>query len=146
MATDCVFCQIIAGILPASRIYEDAATPAFMDLRQSNPGHILVIPKTHIPTLDLVPAAIGAALMNTVVLLTGALRHGLAPEWINIWQSNGVAAGQEVFHVHVHIFPCFTGDGHMQIYPTNPTETPRDDLDRLAARLRAALPAALPTE
>jgi histidine triad (HIT) family protein len=136
----CVFCQITAGNLPASRVYEDEATLAFMDLRQSNLGHILVIPRAHIPTLDLLPAAIGAALMNTVVLLTGALRHSLAPDGINLWQSNGIAAGQEVFHVHFHIFPRFTDDGHMRVYPTSPAEPPRQELDRLAARVRAGLP------
>jgi histidine triad (HIT) family protein len=135
----CVFCQIVTGTLPASRVYEDEATLAFMDLHQSNLGHILVIPKAHIPTLDLLPAALGAALMNTVVLLTGALRHSLAPDGINLWQSNGIAAGQEVFHLHFHIFPRFTGDGHMRVYLTAPTETPRQELDRLSARIRAAL-------
>ena len=78
--------------------------------------------------------------MSTVVLLTGTLRHGLASEGINLWQSNGIAAGQEVFHVHVHIFPRFTGDGHLRVYPAEPAETSRHELDRLAARVRAALP------
>ncbi len=140
MEADCVFCRIVAGELPASIADEDEATLAFMDLRQSNPGHILVIPKAHVPMLDLLPPDLVGPLLRAVARATGALRHGLAPDGINLWQSNGIAAGQEVFHVHFHIFPRFVDDGHMHVYPTLPTETPRAELDRLAARLRAAAP------
>jgi histidine triad (HIT) family protein len=140
METDCVFCRIVARELPASVVAEDDWTLSFMDLRQSNPGHILVIPKAHIPTVDLLPPDLAGPTLRAVARATGALRHGLAPDGINIWQSNGVAAGQEVFHVHFHIFPRHAGDGHMRVYPAFPPETPRAELDRLAARLRAALP------
>ncbi len=77
--------------------------------------------------------------MQTVVLVTGAVRRGFAPDGINIWQSNGVAAGQEVFHVHLHVFPRRAGDDHLRIYPQAPPTPARAELDRLAARLRAAL-------
>lgn len=139
MSTDCVFCRIVERQVEASRVYEDDATLAFIDLRQPNPGHVLVVPKVHVPMLDQLPLDVAARLMQTVVLVTGAVRRGFAPDGINIWQSNGVAAGQEVFHVHMHVFPRRAGDDCLRIYPQAPPTPARAELDRLAARLRAAL-------
>ncbi len=137
--TDCVFCRIVERRVAASRVYEDDATLAFVDLRQPNPGHVLVVPKAHVPALDQLPLDVAARLMRTVVLMTGAVRRSFAPDGINIWQSNGAAAGQEVFHVHLHVFPRRAGDGCLRIYPEAPATPPRAELDRLAAQLRAAI-------
>ena len=101
-------------------MYEDDATLAFLDLRQPNPGHVLVVPKVHVPMLDQLPLDVAARLIQTVVLVTGAVRRGFAPDGINVWQSNGVAAGQEVFHVHLHVFPRRAGDDCLRIYPEAP--------------------------
>ncbi len=140
MADDCVFCQIVAGKIPASVVYEDERMLAFMDLHQLNPGHLLVIPKGHIPTLDQLPVNLAGPLLQTVVLLTRAVQLSIKPDGINIWQSNGEAAGQEVLHVHFHIVPRFVDDGLRQIYAVAPPVTPRSELDQLAAQIRAELP------
>lgn len=139
MADRCLFCRIIDGEIASSPVFEDAATLAIMDLRQTNEGHVLVLPKLHVETLDETPPEVAAALMQTVVRMTGAVRRTFRPDGVNVWQSNGVAAGQEVFHVHVHLFPRWTGDGHFRIYPGRAPNAPRETLDHLAHRLRQNL-------
>jgi len=134
---DCIFCQIIARKLPASLVAEDETTIAFMDLRQAVPGHVLVVPRRHAPTIyDLAPDE-GAAVMNLAIRVARSLRRVFAPAGLNLWQSNGEVAGQEVDHFHLHLHPREHGDGIWQVYPNGvPTSRPRAYLDELAARLR----------
>jgi len=108
----CVFCKIAAKEIPARMIYEDADVLAFLDINPANIGHILVTPKRHTEFFtdlrDEEAKKIIVAmknLANTVVKVVGA-------EGFNILQSNGKIAGQEVPHVHFHIIPRFSGDGH----------------------------------
>jgi len=138
--SDCVFCDIVAGREAASRVYEDDATLAFMNLRQANPGHVLVVPKAHLVTLDQLTPDVAARLFQAVVLVARAVQRCFAPDGLSIWQSNGVAAGQEIFHVHVHVFPRRAGDGFLRVYPELPACEGRATLDRLAGQLRAAIP------
>jgi histidine triad (HIT) family protein len=133
----CIFCAIVAGREPASRVYEDADTLAFMNLRQANPGHVLVIPKGHVSTIDQLPLTLAATLAQTVVRVSRAIQAAFAPDGLSVWQSNGVAAGQEIFHVHVHVFSRRAGDGFLAVYPALPPVIPRPELDQLAAQLRA---------
>ncbi len=136
MTAECIFCRIVARELPASIVYEDAATIAFLDLRQTNEGHVLVLPRTHVPTLDRLPADAFAPLMATVVAMTSAVQRCFGPDGINIWQSNGEGAAQEVPHVHFHVFPRWKNDGHFRIYPEDVANAGRDALEQLAVRLR----------
>ncbi len=135
--SDCVFCKILARQLPASFVAEDETTVAFMDLRQAVPGHVLVVPRRHAPTIyDLTPDE-GAAVMNLVIRVARGLREVLAPPGMNLWQSNGAIAGQEVDHFHLHLQPRQPGDGIWQIYPHGvPAMPARAQLDEMAARLR----------
>jgi histidine triad (HIT) family protein len=135
----CVFCGIVKSEVPASVVYEDAATLAFMDLRQTNQGHVLVVPKVHFETIDLLPSTVAAAVMATVVTMTRAVKQAICPDGVNVWQSNGEAAGQEVPHVHMHVFPRWTGDGHFRIYPDRAANMPRAGLEELALTLRSAV-------
>jgi histidine triad (HIT) family protein len=135
---DCIFCAIAAHEADASIVFEDDATIAFMDLRQMSPGHVLVIPKTHAPDIFALDDETGAAVMRAVVRVARAVRAALQPEGLNIWQSNGEAAGQEVPHVHFHVLPRVVGDGMLRIYPQRPDYPPRSELDELAARIAGA--------
>jgi histidine triad (HIT) family protein len=134
---DCTFCRIIAHQLPASFVAEDETTIAFMDLRQAVPGHVLVVPRRHAPTIcDLAPDE-GAAVMNLAVRVARSLRRVYALEGLNLWQSNGEIAGQEVDHFHLHLQPRERGDGIWQVYPHGvPASRPRAYLEEIAARLR----------
>ena len=137
--TNCLFCRIVAGELRASRVFEDAWTLAFMDLRQTNAGHVLVLPKAHVETLDALPPELAGPLMRATVRVTGAVNSCFKPDGVNVWQSNGEAAGQEVPHVHLHVFPRYADDGHFRIYPGRAPNADRSLLDGLAERLRASL-------
>ncbi|MCD6523009.1 MAG: HIT family protein [Candidatus Diapherotrites archaeon] len=108
---DCVFCDIVAGKEKASKIYEDEHTLAFMDIGQVTKGHVLVIPKRHIETIDEMSEQDALHLARTVYIITKAVKQALNAEGINIIQSNGKAAGQHIKHIHFHILPRFTGDG-----------------------------------
>lgn len=115
--SDCVFCRIIRGELDSATIYEDESTLAFMDLRQSNEGHVLVVPRRHFEQIYDLDEDTASALAGTVCKVARAVRRVYAPEGLSIWQSNDVAAFQEVPHVHWHVFPRYVGDGHLVVYP-----------------------------
>ncbi len=135
---DCVFCAIVAGSAPASIVYEDVDLLAFMDIRPVTPGHLMVIPKRHAPFLADLDEAIGARMFTVAMRLAQALRaSGLRCEGINLFLADGEAAFQEVFHVHLHVFPRFAGDAFRldadwSVAPSRP------ELDAIAAQLRDA--------
>lgn len=116
-ALDCVFCRIILGELDSATIYEDEYTLAFLNLRQSNEGHVLVVPRNHVEQIYDLDEDTACALAGTVCKVAGAVRRVYAPEGLSIWQSNGPAAFQEVPHVHWHVFPRYIDDGHLVVYP-----------------------------
>ena len=139
--SDCVFCKILARQSPASFVAEDETTVAFMDLRQPVPGHVLVVPRRHAPTIyDLTPDE-GTAVMNLAIRVARGLRDVYMPGGLNLWQSNGKIAGQEVDHFHLHLQPRKTGDGVFQFfYPHGaPAPPPQADLDEQGAHFRPAI-------
>ncbi|MGB2694722.1 MAG: HIT family protein [Dehalococcoidia bacterium] len=138
MVEDCVFCRIVAGEVEASIAYEDEATMAFMDIRQFHPGHTLIVPKRHIVDIFGLDEATGSAVMGAVAHVARAVRDVFAPDGVNIWQSTGVAAGQEVLHLHVHVLPRWNDDALLRFYPSRAGYPPRADLDQQAAKLHAA--------
>ena len=139
MTDPCVFCEIVSGTRPASVVYRDEMTLAFLDLRQFHAGHTLVIPLEHIPDVRELNAATGAALMQTVAKVTRAVDAAFPNEGISVWHSIGPAAFQEVPHLHVHIQPRYTGDGLLRVYPSEPTAPDRSTLDSYADRIRDLL-------
>jgi histidine triad (HIT) family protein len=128
-------CAIGAREAEASIVFQDPASLAFMDLRQMSPGHVLVIPKTHVADIFDLDDATGAALTSTVVRVARAVRDALRPDGINIWQSNGKAAGQEVFHVHFHVLPRMQGDGHAARLSAAPRHPSRAQLNAIARQI-----------
>ena len=108
---DCVFCGIRDGKIPAMKVYEDERTLCIMDINPLNPGHCLVITRTHAETIhDAEPADLVAA-METAQRVAGAIRASLHPGGLNILQANGAAAFQSVLHFHLHLIPRFANDG-----------------------------------
>ena len=139
MQTGCVFCEVVAGTRTASLVYERPSVIAFMDLRQFNPGHVLVVPRRHIATIFDLDDETGTELMAAMIRIARAVREAFEPDGINITQSNGEAAGQEIFHLHFHVHPRRAGDKMMHYAPVETTAPA--DLDRLAQRVREALEA-----
>jgi histidine triad (HIT) family protein len=134
----CLFCQIAAGVAPASIVYSDDAVLAFMDLRQPSPGHVLVIPKVHRATIFDVEPELAGSLFTVAAKIAHVVQSVYQPDGLNVWQSNGEAAGQEIFHFHFHIFTRTLGDHMFHVYNDPPPPSPRAELDQMAARLRGA--------
>jgi histidine triad (HIT) family protein len=109
--TDCVFCQIVAGSIPAHKLFEDDQTLAFLDVRPLAEGHVLVIPKRHCASLTDMSSEEVAATTRQFPRLARAVMAGTGAEGCNILENTGQAAGQEVPHVHWHIIPRRRGDG-----------------------------------
>lgn len=107
---DCIFCKIVAGELPAHKVYEDEATLAFLDILPSSRGHTLVIPKQHASGIDDIRAESLTTTILTTQIVARLLRSKLQPDGLNVIQNNGAAAGQEVFHYHIHLLPRWEGD------------------------------------
>lgn len=120
-------------------MFENATVLSFMDIHPVNPGHLLVVPKEHATHLADLPEETGADLMRAGMRHAGALCRGeLAPDGINLFLADGEAAGQEIFHVHLHVLPRFRHDGfHLRIdYDPRPS---RVELDRHAEIIRSRL-------
>jgi histidine triad (HIT) family protein len=135
----CIFCKIVAGELPAAKVYEDDLTVAFMDLGQVNPGHVLVACKRHAVTVLDLTAAEAGAVMQTAQRVAAAAQAAFAPDGITLFQANGAAGGQTVFHLHMHVLPRHEGDGVALTWPRNTPSA--QDLQRYAAQLLTALQA-----
>lgn len=135
--SDCVFCRIVAGKIPATRVCVDPHAIAFMDIGQVNPGHVLVAVKEHVENLYQLSEEQAAAIARVSLRVARAIRAAFAPEGLSVYQANGRPAGQTVFHYHVHLLPRHAGDGMELTWPVkNP---PRDQLEAYAAKIRAAL-------
>jgi len=134
---ECVFCRIINGLIPCSRVFEDDSILAFMDIQPINPGHVLVIPKTHASGLSELPETYGAKMFNVGQNISAKIRSsGLLCEGINLYLADGKVAGQEVFHCHLHVIPRFSGDGFRIRHGSNKNKTTREQLDDNAAQIR----------
>jgi histidine triad (HIT) family protein len=135
----CIFCRIIAGDLPSSVVYRDHLAIAFMDINPVTTGHLLVVPLTHAPYLSDLPEDTGAHLFRVAMRLQAAIRaSGIRCEGINLFLADGEVAGQEVFHVHLHVFPRYQGD-NFKLNADWSLKPPRHELDTLAAQIASAL-------
>jgi histidine triad (HIT) family protein len=102
---ECTFCKIIAGEIPAFKVYEDEETFAFMDINPANEGHALVVPKEHSKDLYSVSDAAIKASVVTAKKVALAVQKTVDPDGLNLLQCNGPAAAQSVFHFHMHVLP-----------------------------------------
>jgi histidine triad (HIT) family protein len=133
---DCAFCAIIAGHTEASVVTETERVVAFLDIAPITPGHTLVVPRQHAPRLADLDPEDGCELFRLGQGVAGALYAGkLRAEGVNLFVADGEAAGQEVFHVHLHVFPRFRGDGFDLRLPPDRLRS-REELEQVAAPLR----------
>jgi histidine triad (HIT) family protein len=134
-----IFSRIVAGEIPSTKVYEDELTFAFMDISPASRGHTLVIPKREYADLFEIPAEDLAAVIATVQRVAKALKAALQPDGLNIIQNNGAAAGQTVFHLHVHLIPRWEGDSAVKLW--KPGEASSEELLALADQIKQALEA-----
>jgi histidine triad (HIT) family protein len=109
--SECVFCNIRDGKLPAMKVYEDERTLAIMDINPLTPGHCLVITKAHAATIWESAVEDLQAAIATAQKMAKALQGALKPDGLNVLQANGAAAFQSVFHFHLHLIPRSEKDG-----------------------------------
>ena len=107
---DCLFCKIVAGEIPATKVFEDDSTVAFMDIGPLAEGHVLVIPTGHYETIDQMPADEAGAMLKHLPALTKAVQAATGCQGVNVLQNNGTVAHQVIMHVHFHIIPRNPGD------------------------------------
>jgi histidine triad (HIT) family protein len=107
---DCTFCNIVEGVLPSWRVYEDENSVAFLDKAQVTRGHTLVIPRRHAEDIWALTEDEARAVMRSVHRVARLLREKLELLGLNITQANGTAAWQDVFHYHVHLIPRYGND------------------------------------
>jgi histidine triad (HIT) family protein len=135
---DCIFCKIIAGVIPCTRVYEDDEILAFMDIAPVSPGHALVIPKEHAETLFDMDAAQYGRLYEVACRIAHAIKGSLSPQGLNVMQLNGKAGNQVVPHVHVHLVPRSEGDG-LPICAWAPVMGDRDKIAATAELIKSRL-------
>jgi len=135
--SECIFCKIVAGEIPAVKILEDDACIAFMDIGPLAEGHVLLIPKIHCVTVGDMSAAEASAVLKHLPALARAVQVATGCEGINILQNNGKVAHQVVMHVHFHIIPRNTGDAFNFNWPAGTYSA--DRLEQLARAIRQNL-------
>src|SRR2546428_8584691 len=107
MNEDCIFCKIVSKKAGADIVFEDEHTLAFLDIHPLNPGHTLVVPKKHYPSMaEMSPLEVGRVFVYVAKVMKGVMRASKA-DGINIGQSNGPPESREVFHMHVHAVPRY---------------------------------------
>lgn len=109
--SDCIFCKIITAEIPSHKVYEDDFGIAFLDIAPVKPGHVLVLPKKHLPTIEEASADDLAATIAIVKKIGKAIKGGLAVAGYNLALNNGPGTGQIVPHLHFHLIPRTPGDG-----------------------------------
>jgi histidine triad (HIT) family protein len=134
---NCIFCKIVTGEVPCFKLYEDAATLAFMDINPASEGHCLAIAKAHFPDLYSAPEGVAGKVAETARKLAGAVRAVLDPDGLNLIQSNGPGAAQSVMHFHIHVLPRRLGDGLKINWGVKPGN--REAIGKLAEKIRAQL-------
>lgn len=109
--TECLFCKIIAGEIPAEKVYEDTHSIAFLDINPVNPGHVLVITREHSRNMLETDTGNLEDLIRAVQNVANALMKGSGAAGVNVIFNNEAAAGQLIYHTHAHVIPRFEGDG-----------------------------------
>lgn len=134
----CIFCAIVSGDAPATFLYEDEVVVAFLDINPVTTGHLLVVPRAHLPALADLDSETGARMFTVAQRMAAALRESdLRCEGINLFFADGEAAFQEVFHAHLHVLPRYEGDGFGLV--VDPGRPDRSELETTGEQIRTAL-------
>ncbi|OWE74161.1 histidine triad protein [Escherichia coli] len=131
---NCIFCSIIQGDIPSSKVYEDEQVLAFLDISQTTKGHTLVIPKQHVRNLLKMTAETASHLFARIPKITRAIQSATGATAMNIINNNEALAGQTVFHAHVHLVPRYNEEDGISIqYTTHEPDFPV--LEKLARQI-----------
>lgn len=108
---DCIFCKIASGEIPAATLYEDEEFRVILDMGPAARGHALILPKQHYANVHELPEELAVKAFLLAKKMAGVMTDALDADGFNIVQNNGAAAGQTVFHFHMHLIPRYENDG-----------------------------------
>ena len=136
----CIFCKIIRGDIPCAKVFENEHVLAFLDISQVTKGHTLVIPKVHKKDIYELTPDVASHLFEAVPQIANAIRKQYEPVGLNLLNNNGEAAGQTVFHYHMHILPRYgEGDGFGAVWKSHQSEYTSEDLQNIASTISEAI-------
>lgn len=133
---ECIFCKILKGEIPSSKVYENDKVYAFLDIGPVNKGHSLVIPKEHHVNVDDIPEELFKDMAAAVKKVSIAVKKAVGADGISLGMSNGEYAGQVVMHAHIHIMPRFMGDG-LKLWPQGKYE--EGEMEKVCSRIAGFL-------
>lgn len=136
-SSDCIFCKIVEGGLPAYKVYEDSSIMAFLDIFPIHPGHTLVVPKKHFVDIFDTPEKELQGIIAAAKKISPAVMKATKADGINIGMNNKPASGQVVMHTHLHVIPRFKDDG-LKTWPQRPYNNDAEK-DKMATAIKAAL-------
>lgn len=137
---DCIFCKIAAGDIPSAKVYEDDDVLAFLDLSQVTKGHTLVIPKNHEENIYELSEETAQKLFKVIPKISNAIKTAYNPIGLNMLNNNGEAAGQSVFHYHLHLLPRYgKGDGFGAVWHDHSSAYSNDDLQTISQMIKSNL-------
>lgn len=131
---DCIFCKIANGEIPSATVYEDSICRVILDVNPANKGHALIIPKEHFDNIYSMDAETAAKIFTMATEVAKAQKAELNPDGLNILQNNGEAAGQTVFHFHMHLVPRYIKDNVTMTWIPGKADT--EELSALSKALR----------
>ena len=137
MKDDCIFCKIAAGQIPSSTIYEDSHFRVFLDINPATKGHCLIVPKEHFENIYDLDAETAGKAFVLATLISRALKNVLGCDGLNVVQNNGPAAGQSVFHFHMHLIPRYKDDGLSLLVEQEPGDM--EEIQRIRQLLKDEL-------
>ncbi|MAS04606.1 MAG: HIT family protein [Ahrensia sp.] len=137
-SSTCPFCAIVSGVAEANIVARFDSAIAFFPKSPASLGHTLVVPTDHFEDIWSLDVATASKLSEATLKLARAVKDAVAPEGLNIIQSNGEAATQTIPHLHIHVLPRWNGDGIGPIWPEDSAEDP-GLLAHILARLRSTL-------
>ena len=134
--SNCIFCKIVTGEIPSKTIYEDDKFRVILDISPATRGHALIIPKEHYANIYEMPDELAGNVMILAKKLASHMSEILKCDGFNIVQNNGEAAGQTVFHFHMHLIPRYSDDGNQEKLCWNHLELSQEELEDIYQKLR----------
>lgn len=139
MATDCIFCKIINGEIPSTKVYEDDDVVAFLDISQTTPGHTLMVPKKHVANIFEYDDQLAQKVLAKIPMMARAVQKANPKtKGLNIVNNNGEVAYQSVFHSHIHFIPRFTrdSDDFAMKFTDNSSKYTQAQLNEIASKIK----------
>jgi len=134
---DCIFCKIVRGEIPSTKVYENDSVLCFLDVAPAVRGHSLVIPREHVENILEIPEDMAAHLHEVIRRVGRGIIQGLKADGFNVGMNNFQAAGQVVMHAHWHLIPRFHGDG-LQLWPQYKYDS-NEEMQDFARKISSAL-------